>query len=541
MKYYISTLLLITQAVSFAQNANYTTFTHDSILQNNFFANELVSTNNTINIINVTLSGLDNSIGLYDSLVNHPFEEGIAICGSGLYPIFEDFPIPFWEYTYPDSLFANPPYLNSLDDVIYAVPDQDFYNLTRIELEVVPALSSIELVYNYNSHEYQYSPYCAALNDIFGIFVDGPGINGSFTNNSILASVIPNTQIPVHANSIVQEYTDTLDSMYTADCYFIDSNFADYSNYYINNNDHQLDTVPINFDIGGLTDSLRVIVHVNPLDTYKITIVTSEWKDKIYPSSLFLKKNSLESKPWIGSSLGCTDPNAINFNLNATQADTCIYPLVLHSNILQPNCNESFGELIIDSITGGTGIVDIDSFNLDFTQIPLGTNSFTISNQYQTDTISFTIEQTGTETPTINANGNNLTAQLTGTEIPLSYLWYYNNQSIAGSNSQTYSITQNGYYQVETTFSGNCVQKSDSLYAGTFSLTELELNTEFKDNILTINNLNSKVQLDIYNNIGQLKSVSHESVTNLSHLNTGIYYIKISTAEFKTSIKVFVN
>ncbi len=540
MKYTILTLACITQLIAHAQVANYTTYTQAELLQNNFLANQLLPTNNSVSITNITLSGMDESIGLYDSLVNHPFEEGIAICGSGLYPIFEDSPIPFWLYDMPDSLFINPPYLDSLDNLIYAIPDQAFYNLTRIEIEVVPTLSSLELVYNYNSHEYQYSPFCTGLNDVFGIFIEGPGINGPYSNNALLASVIPNTQIPVHPNSIVPAFTDTLDSLYTADCYFIDTNFIDHSNYYINNNEYQFDTVPINFDIGGLTDSLRMQVQVTPLDTYKITIVTSEWKDQIYSSSLFLKKNSLESRPWTGVSLGCTDPNAINFNLNASQADTCVYPLAIHTNIQQPNCNENFGVLFIDSITGGTGIFDIDSSGLNFNQIPLGTHTIDVTNQYQTEPFAFNIAQTGTEVPTINANGVNLTSNL-NTDIPLSYLWYLNNQPISGSNTQTYTISQNGYYQVETTYAGNCVEKSDSLYAGTFSIPESGLNTSFTNNILSIYDLETNFQIRIYNTLGQLQFASEQSTIDLSHLKSGIYHIEIHTQTYKTSLKVYVN
>lgn len=163
-----------------------------------------------------------------------------------------------------------------------------------------------------------------------------------------------------------------------------------------------------------------------------------------------------------------------------------------------------------------------------------------VTNQYQTETLTFNIAQTGTEVPTINPNGINLTANL-NTDIPLSYLWYLNNQPISGSNVQTYTLRQNGYYQVETTYTGNCVQKSDSLYAGTFSIPESDLNTTFTNNILSITDLETEFQAKVYNTLGQLQFTTQQSTIDLSHLKSGIYHIEVHTQTFKKGLKVYVN
>jgi dienelactone hydrolase len=73
----------------------------------------------------------------------------------------------------------------------------------------------------------------------------------------------------------------------------------------------------------------------------------------------------------------------------------------------------------------------------------------------------------------ITVNNSLLTANSTGT--PLSYQWFLNGSPISGEINQTLSVTQNGSYTVEVTYSFGCATSSAYVYTnGTSGIIELK-------------------------------------------------------------------
>jgi len=162
-------------------------------------------------------------------------------------------------------------------------------------------------------------------------------------------------------------------------------------------------------------------------------------------------------------------------------------------------------------------------------------------------TVTVAQDNTGCTTsppqPTIQVSGNTLTAYSVAN---VTYQWYFNNALIPGANSQSYSATTNGYYQVEVTDGNGCSTISDFTYCCSVGINE---NTLFGDIRIYPNptpgkftieialNKPQNMQIKIFNILGQdifteeLKQISgtYTRQIDLSTQSPGIYSSQIIT------------
>ncbi|MBK7343185.1 MAG: choice-of-anchor L domain-containing protein [Saprospiraceae bacterium] len=69
------------------------------------------------------------------------------------------------------------------DPDLNLISGQTTFDATGIEFDFQPTIPYIEFRYAFASEEYP-EYVCASFNDVFGFFVNGPGISGAFSNNS---------------------------------------------------------------------------------------------------------------------------------------------------------------------------------------------------------------------------------------------------------------------------------------------------------------------------------------------------------------------
>ncbi|MCB0650115.1 MAG: choice-of-anchor L domain-containing protein, partial [Saprospiraceae bacterium] len=180
-----------------------------------------------------------------------------------------------------------------------------------LEFDFTPTSDYVTFEYVFASEEY--CDFVNTLyNDVFGFFISGPGINGSFSNNAENIALVPGTADFVAINNI---------------------NHLTNASYYIDNvplDDPQVSSCPggypnssgaavnaIEFD--GFTQVLTASSPVIPCETYHIKLVIGDVTDGQYDSAVFLGANSFEAgetvvveaiSPATGSNLifeGCGD------------------------------------------------------------------------------------------------------------------------------------------------------------------------------------------------------------------------------------------
>jgi len=207
-----------------------------------------------------------------------------------------------------------------------------------IEFDFIPQSDTVRFRYVFGSEEF--FEYCNQFNDAFGFFLSGPGINGTFSNNSVNIARMPGA-----LNNYV-----TINNI----CASPSSRWDNAGGLY--------------YQYDGLTYVYTAWYVVQPCSTYHIKLAIGDAVDKAYDSGVFLEKNSFSS-PGITMSNNNTVPQLqnkavegcndvmVNFKLMATLS----YPYTLNYTI------------------GGTAVNGVDYTQIqNFVLFPPGVDSVNV-------------------------------------------------------------------------------------------------------------------------------------------------------------------
>ncbi|MCX6306841.1 MAG: choice-of-anchor L domain-containing protein [Bacteroidetes bacterium] len=307
-----------------------------------------------------------------------------------------------------------------------------------IEFDFIPQFDTVRFRYVFGSEEF--FEYCNQFNDAFGFFLSGPGITGTFSNNSVNIARMPGS-----LNNYV-----TINNI----CANTLSRWSNAGGQY--------------FQYDGLTYVYTAWYVVQPCTTYHIKLAIGDAVDKAFDSGVFLEQNSFSSpgvnminnstipQLWNKAVEGCNDV-AVNFRLMATLS----YPYSIHYTIGGTAVNGLDYAHIDDYVTFPPGE---DSVNVVIHPIPdttpegektviLTLNQISCDGTIKRDTVYIEDYSPMTIAPnpdTAMCFGGSieLKANTTGGIMPLTYLW-----NIAGNDS-TVIITPpvgNNTYTVRVT------------------------------------------------------------------------------------------
>jgi gliding motility-associated-like protein len=243
-----------------------------------------------------------------------------------------------------------------------------------LEFDFVPAGDSLSFKFVFASDEYL--EFVNGVNDIFGFFLSGPGINGTFSNNAINIALIPGTSDPVTINTVNDVVNPT---------------------FYVNNGDGS--NAPFNSDpqyvqYDGFTVVLTASALVNCGDTYHIKIAIGDASDTVWDSAVFLEGGSFSS------------PNAIELEVVTASADGtltegCSDALL---TIMRPG---SADDIDVSVSVGGTATNGTDYTSIPPTiTIPDGQNSVSFPLQAFEDNIAEGQEEIILTATFVNACGD---------------------------------------------------------------------------------------------------------------------------------------
>jgi gliding motility-associated-like protein len=165
----------------------------------------------------------------------------------------------------PGTNFASVDNLNGSDPLLDGLTPGTTFNTCRIEFDIMPSCSTLQMQYVFGSEEYP-EFVGSTYNDVFGFFISGPNPAGPAYNNSNIA-IIPSTTTAVAINNV---------------------NSGSYSQYYV---DNQFGS-SIVYD--GFTTPLTAYVNVIPCQTYHMVLAIADVGDPIYDSGVFLSYNGLQ-------------------------------------------------------------------------------------------------------------------------------------------------------------------------------------------------------------------------------------------------------
>ena len=236
---------------------------------------------NGVPFSNATISGFDCSTGSFDS--PNPgdglgIESGLMMATDGLQG----------NGSGPGSI--EPDLTQQLQ--IIGASATNVNNVIVLEFDFEP--NSDQIAFEYVFASYEYPGYtCSNFNDIFGIFVSGPGINGPFQDGAVNIALVPDpnnpgqyTDTPVIINTINSGVASGGNS---GPCDEIDPNWQDYSVFFSQNSG--TGDVPYS----GFTVPLIATYSVIPCESYHIKLAIADVSDGILNSAVFLTENSFSS------------------------------------------------------------------------------------------------------------------------------------------------------------------------------------------------------------------------------------------------------
>ena len=159
-----------------------------------------------------------------------------------------------------------------------------------LEFDFIPANNLMLFDFVFASEEYL-EFVNSSFNDVFGFFVSGQGITGTFSNNSMNVALIPGTIDYVSIDNVNDQVNSS---------YYIDNNSAPAG-----------DSTYTQFD--GYTTSIPVSFSVVPNTVYHIKMTVADASDSAWDSAVFIKENSFKS---IAQPLGIQGIENIDLSLS---------------------------------------------------------------------------------------------------------------------------------------------------------------------------------------------------------------------------------
>jgi gliding motility-associated-like protein len=171
---------------------------------------------------------------------------------------------------------------NTPDPDITSIGATSQLDLCALEFSFIPKGDSIFFDYVFASEEYP-NFNCSQINDIFGLFLSGPGIIGKKN-----IATVPGTNIPISINSINNGVVSPPNSLTTCNNMGAGSPFTQY---YISN------SIGIHLAYNGLTTLLTAKHAVQPFQTYTLKLAIVDVFDAFFDSGIFFKSGSFISNP----------------------------------------------------------------------------------------------------------------------------------------------------------------------------------------------------------------------------------------------------
>lgn len=183
------------------------------------------------------------------------------------------------------------------------------FDVCILEFDVYAETNLLSFDYLFASEEYdEYA--CANVNDVFGFFISGPGINGPFQNMAINMAIIPGTNIPVSINTVNSGSVGAFGTLTNCSP---PNGSLDYSDYYMANPEGpssiEYDGFTADFTSGDMV-LLSASATVTPCQWYHLKLAIADGGDSVFDSGVFIEGSSLSAS--VGEVEASYEPGGIS-------------------------------------------------------------------------------------------------------------------------------------------------------------------------------------------------------------------------------------
>lgn len=196
-------------------------------------------------------------------------------------------PLAFEPDTFPEIINYD---INGTDPDMLAISQgATINNCAFIEFDVLIEADAVAFNYVFASHEYP-SFTCSNFNDVFGLFISGPGIDGPYSNGAENIATIPDSDTPIAINTINSGETSIPGN--ESNCEDANPNWQEDSIYFVNNESG--DSSDVNFP--GYTVNLEAYKEIIFGEQYHFKFAICDVIDGALDSGVFLEAGSFEGR-----------------------------------------------------------------------------------------------------------------------------------------------------------------------------------------------------------------------------------------------------
>lgn len=227
-----------------------------------------------------------------------------------------------------------------------------------LEFDFVASGDLVAFQYIFASEEYP-EYVNTQFNDVFGIFLSGPGITGPYLGNAKNIALIPSTSVPISINNINNGTTNV------GPC--------DNCSYYVNNGIGTTPGVNTSIQYDGFTVPLTASSSLIPGETYHIKFAIANVSDNTTDSAVFLKAGSFS-----------TPLKTVVFTKDGLQ----VFPNPAHTHFEVRLDGQQMASVNLYNVTGALckqfAGIDADQFKADVSNLPKGFYTVEIETKNQT-------------------------------------------------------------------------------------------------------------------------------------------------------------
>jgi gliding motility-associated-like protein len=340
------------------------------------------------------------------------------------------------------------PVTNDPDLLVLSGGTSTIENIGIIEFDFVAPGTDMYFDYVFGSEEYP--EYVDLVNDVFGFFISGPGITGTFTGGAKNIALVPGTTIPISINTVNNGFDN--DGTCTNCAYY-------YNNSSIGVNPTTWTGPTTQYD--GFTEVLRSSATLQIGQTYHIKLAIGNAQDNFYDSGVFIRNFSVSIPNISGIMTTCVGSTT---QLTGMPGPSLTTPWVSSNTAVATISNTG----LVTGVSAGTSIITYTDINGDSStttvtiiEVPTPTlssvlptcssvGSTTISNYNAAQTYVFTPSG-----PTVGAGG-----VITSMTVGVNYTVTASNSgctSLASASFSNGAILVTPAVPVITTTSATCL------------------------------------------------------------------------------------